>query len=234
MGAFGGSGEAMPFFDELADRSFVFRDAIAASAWTSPSVAALFTSRHQSQHGVTAFTSMLRPEEVTLAEILSERGYATGGFSANWLIRKKAGYGQGFDYFVAQKGVGPAFRSRSERARRTSRRALGWIDGLPTDPSRPLFVYLHLMDPHTPYNPSAETTTWAFGEQPQISLGQINDAVHERKSRPMGADMKKAVRKAYRAEVRDVDNEMGAFIAGLEERGLLENSLVVVLADHGE
>jgi len=266
MGAFGGSGDAMPFIDGLADRAYVFEDAISSSPWTGPSVASLFTSRHQSQHGITTFSSLLRPEEVTLAEILAERGYATGGFSANWLIRGKAGYGQGFDHFVANRGRGPRFRRRTEAAQKTSRRALDWIDGLSTDSPQPVHVYLHLMDPHTPYNPTAEAMDWAFGGQPHVGPRQINKALYG-ETKPaeamdwafggqphvgprqinkalygetkqtmgaMRAGMKAAIQKAYRAEVRDVDDALRTFFAGLEERGLLANSLIVFVADHGE
>ena len=74
--------------------------------------------------------SMLAKDERTLAEALGSRGYRTGGFSANWLIRQRLGFGQGFDLFEAMRGTGEALQQKSERGENTVARAFRWIDRL--------------------------------------------------------------------------------------------------------
>src|SRR5438105_7583405 len=83
LGAYGNHAGLTPFLDELAARGTLFTNAYAASSWTCPSVASLFTSRYPSQHGVADYDSKLPDAETTLAERLAERRYIGGGFSAN-------------------------------------------------------------------------------------------------------------------------------------------------------
>jgi len=230
--AFGTRRGATPFLDSLAARSTVFHSAFAQTSWTSPSIASLFTSRYPSQHGISRFGSVLASDEVTLAEALSERGYATGGFSANWLIRKELGYGQGFGRFEAKRGVGPAFRNRSERAAKTGARALAWIDGLAPD-SGPVFAYVHVMNPHTPYHPGDEALAWAFEDEPRPDLADYAAHFRERAG-SRDPEAQKTLRRLYDAEVRSVDADLAWMFAELDDRGLLENAIVVVVADHGE
>src|SRR5437667_1335103 len=68
LGVYGNTRGLTPFLDSLAERGVVFHQAYAQSSWTNPSVASLFTSRYQSQHGVVSATSMLGASEITLAE----------------------------------------------------------------------------------------------------------------------------------------------------------------------
>jgi arylsulfatase A-like enzyme len=83
---YGTQRELTPFLASLAERGNVFWNAYAQSSWTMPSVASLWTSRYQSQHGVTVFRSVLAETEHTIAEVLNERGYTSGAFSANPLL----------------------------------------------------------------------------------------------------------------------------------------------------
>src|SRR5437867_580310 len=101
LGCYGNPRGLTPFLDSLAERGYVFRHAYAQANWTKPSVASILTSRFTSQHRVTQLGSVLPDTELTLPEVLRERGYRTAGFSANIQISRAAGYAQGFDEFQA-------------------------------------------------------------------------------------------------------------------------------------
>src|SRR5262249_56902134 len=101
LGSYGSKRGLTPFLDSLAARGIVFQHAYAQSSWTNPSVASLFTSRFQSQHGVVGFASRLPESEITLAEALHGAGYATAAFSGNGLIGRNVGFDQGFDEYQA-------------------------------------------------------------------------------------------------------------------------------------
>jgi arylsulfatase A-like enzyme len=230
--AFGFERGLTPALDALAQRATVFRNAYSTSAWTSPAVASLFTSRLPAEHGIELFESVLADAEETLAERLAARGYATGGFSANWLIRSQLGYAQGFDRFENQRARGRGLRALSERAIHTAGRAVAWLDGLPAEPRAPFFLYLHLMDPHTPYAPLPQALERVFGAAELPDVERANDALWERgePSQPMRVTLEKI----YDAEVHSLDLALGLFLAVLEQKGRLENALVIVVADHGE
>src|SRR5262249_8202987 len=145
---FGGRRDLTPFLDRLATESVVFTRAYATCSWTSPSVASLFTSRYPSQTGVMGFDSMLRDEEVTLAETLTAAGDVSVGMSGNMRLASRWGFAQGFRTWGVDEHVeklrGAAVRqrllARLDRARRAR-------------PGRPVFLYVQYMDPHSPYAP---------------------------------------------------------------------------------
>jgi arylsulfatase A-like enzyme len=158
----------------------------------------------------------------TLAEALRRGGYRTIGLNANpWLI-ERYGLARGFDVYES-----PLWSD----ARALNGRALD----LASEGSRPIFLYLHYMDVHAPYAPDARF----FAERPLLLPGgeQISDAHLERMYRKEGFDapgVALRVQRLYDAEIRSTDAALGELLDGLEERGLLADSVVAVTSDHGE
>lgn len=241
LGAYGNERGLTPFLDSLAERSYVFENAFAQSSWTSPSVASLLTSRFQSQHGVLHFQSVLADAEVTLPELLKQRGYATAGFSANWLIASEWGFSQGYDEYLV-----PGAPPTPVRAAELNRSALDWLETLPRDPRSPAFLYLHYMEPHGPYEPEEFALDRVFEGSPHPGTAAWNRIrSRERLRLNMLKDRNKgeAIRdrralssfqSLYDAEIVSVDHALGALLSELEQRGFLQNALVVFTADHGE
>jgi len=223
-----------PFLDSLAETSTVFHRAYSTSAWTSPAVASLFTSRYAIQHGVLGFDSVLADPELTLAEILSKRGYESGGFSSNVLIGRGRGFQQGFDFF-REEGTRPIAGLRhSERSVQTARRALAWIDDRQPDSVAPVFVYLHVIDPHVPYAPDRVAMARVFGEGPRPDTGRVNRTMQKHLETGIDDTTRSDVRALYDAEVSSTDAGLEYFFSELAKRALLDNSIVVVTSDHGE
>jgi choline-sulfatase len=157
LGAYGFPGAVSPAIDGLARDGVLMEDAIASVPLTRPSHATLFTGRQPYEHGIRDnFSKPLDPATPTLATVLKGRGYATGGFIGAYPVSRDSGLQRGFDRyddpFVAES-------SRATREDRSERRgsevvdqALGWLR---TPRSAPFFAWVHLFDPHHPYDPPA-------------------------------------------------------------------------------
>ncbi len=143
----------------------------------------------------------------TLAEVLKGRGYRTGGFVGAFVLDARWGIAQGFDHYFDEfdlsEDVGPGLDAIQRRGGEVVDHATAWL-GQPA--TAPFFAWVHLYDPHTPY-----------------------DAPTEFASRfPATRDG------AYDAEIAFADSQVGRLLAALTSAGQLENTIVVVLADHGE
>lgn len=234
-----GARKLTPFLDSFAERAYVFEHAYAQSSWTNPSVASLLTSRFQSQHGITWFNSLLSQEELTLPEVLKEHGYKTAGFSANFLVHGPSGFNQGFDVYQAYSRQNPQAlpgrRFIKERAERLNREALAWVDSFGRIPEQrpPLFLYVHYMEPHNPYDPPDEILDRVLGGRPRpnrdLANGDMNVIFPS-----LGPVRIQAIADLYDAEVMAVDTRVGELLDELEKRGLLDDAILVATSDHGE
>jgi arylsulfatase A-like enzyme len=236
LGPYGNTRGLSPFLDELAARSTVFHNAYAQSSWTSASVASLFTSRYQSQHGVITFSSVLPAEEQTLAESLRDAGYDNGGFIANLLLRPNLGYDQGFATFdnysrFVKDAPGQIDKAPADRI---NKEALAWLDHRPR--AAPRFLYLHYMEPHVPFTPRPEALQQVMGDQPLPDAAQVNRAFALWTITDFAGDaaLTEAAKNLYDAEVLSTDMALRELFTELGRRGVLDDSIVVILADHGE
>jgi arylsulfatase A-like enzyme len=237
LGAYGSTRGLTPFLDALAARGFVFEQAFAQSPWTNPSVASLFTSRFQSQHGVITFGSQLPASAPTLAALLRERGYATGGFLANGLLGGGKGFERGFDEYQAlwpELAPGSAVPARKRRAETIDRLALAWLDGLPADPARPVFLYLHYVEPHPPYSPPPAVLDRLFAGRARPDLVALSTRMMLANWNPPDETTRHDLELVYDAEVASLDASLQTLFGELARRGFLERAVVVFTSDHGE
>jgi len=236
LGAYGSTRDLTPFLDELAAKGVVFESAYAASSWTSPSIASLFTSRHPLQHGIVGFESVLGDREATLAESLRALGFASGGFSANFRIAEKLGYGQGFDVWRAYLATTDA-RDQGPKvpARFVRQEALAWLEGSwHPETSRPVFLYVHFMEPHSPYDPPEAVRGRLVPRASRAEIDAANALLVGLRFGDLSDQQVALLAELYDAEVATLDAELRTFFAALESTGFLEHSIVAVVADHGE
>jgi len=145
MSHWGGSGQMMPHMEALARQSVVFTDVLSNAPWTKPSMASMMTGMTPERAGVLARDDVLGSDLVTVAEAFREAGYATAAFVTNPQLFRGSGYDQGFDVFKPipdHRGYLPA-EDLLERFDK-------WTDNSSFSGDS-IFVYLHLMDPHFPY-----------------------------------------------------------------------------------
>jgi len=143
-----------PAIDSLATDGILFERAYAHSTQTVPSHASMMTGRLPFDTGVRDDDGTLRADERSLAEMLRDRGYATGGIVSSGLLRRSTGLARGFDFFdddvPAGDGDLPAvLRRRSGAASEDI--AERWLSGLGTTR---LFLFLHIDELRAPRTPS--------------------------------------------------------------------------------
>lgn len=222
MGASRAKQPLTPNIDAFARGATVFENAVAQAPWTRPSVTSIFTGLGPLAHGVQKTDHSLPPEAVTLAELLHAAGYGTAAFSTNWNVHKKTGLNQGFELFDFSD------RAPSDQV---NERVFRWLG---TRPQPPFFLYVHTLDPHAPYAPPPEYRK-RFAPDARPDAGNNFDV--EQIYRKRGLERRRRIAELpplYDAEVAFNDHSFGGFLDALRRRGLYENSLIVLVSDHGE
>ncbi|MFQ5479427.1 MAG: sulfatase-like hydrolase/transferase [Candidatus Binatia bacterium] len=236
VGAYGYGRATTPSIDALALSGVVFEQAFSAASWTKPSVPSYFTGRFPHQHGIyrgsreeggRLVSDFLNSDEQTLAELFRDAGYQTVAVMGNPTVGAKSGFSQGFDVFVEPD---------DQSAKEIRWRFLDWLDH--ADPERPFFSYLHFNDVHFPYDPPGDYRT-AFGDgkseidfsggpwkwlKRNIRDGLVQVSAHDRQTL---VDL-------YDGGIKYADAEIGELMTALSKRGVLDDTLIVVLSDHGE
>jgi arylsulfatase A-like enzyme len=217
--------ETTPALDSFAQDAVVFETAIAQASWTKPSVASILTSELPGIHRAVQLRDPLDSGQVTLAEMLQEKGYATGAAIANWVIYSEGNnFEQGFGTFVGLHDPGGR-PSKEVPASEVVDASLAWLDARR---GVPVFLYAHTMDPHVPYAPPPPFDQ-KFGPHPEEGHPGVDPRTDFKEPR----DRERLIAQ-YDGDIAYGDREFGRFIAGLRSRGLYDRALIIFMADHGE
>ncbi len=240
-----------PNLDAFSNDAILFVNAFAQASWTKPSFGTLFTGLYPESHGATTKTAQLSPSVETLAELLTRNGYFAKGFSNNPNMTKVFGMHRGFTDYVDLKPdplfLAPASamhlslygamrkaamvvegRLRGGKLRVTdfyqpaesvTATALHWLDSGERPAAAPFYLYLHYMDTHDPFMDH---------DSPGVGYARA------RMENPDPEKWLEPMRRAYVSEIEHLDRHLGALFAGLRERGLYDNTVIVFTADHGE
>ena len=241
LSCYGYARETSPVLDDLADESIRFTNAYSASSHTREAVPALLTGEYPD----VAVDAGYHLASETVASTLSEEGFATAGFHSNPFVSRAYGFGQGFDTFdddlhlgqhkliaLAQRALDKVRNRHYARADEINERSLAWVDSLAD--GEPFFLWNHYMDTHGPYEPPGEYAT-LYADR-ELS-GREAQSLYQRAiddPESVTEDERQLLVDLYDGEIRYNDAQIGAFLDGLRERGLLEESLLVVTADHGD
>jgi arylsulfatase A-like enzyme/cytochrome c-type biogenesis protein CcmH/NrfG len=157
LGCYGYSKVQTPNLDKLAHRGTLFENAVAQSPLTPPSHASMFTGLYPPAHKVRDTGGfILQPETTTLAEVLQQHGWETAAFVGSAVLSSRFGFAQGFGVYDDQMPGPQKGQMASEyperRAGEVVDRAIRWLD---SQPGKPFFLWVHVFDPHTPYDPPA-------------------------------------------------------------------------------
>ena len=257
LSVYGYGRETSPQLKRMAERGVVFDRALSTAPWTLPSHASMFTGRYAHELS-TGYTTPLDGTYPTLAEFLRARGYATAGFVANYrYCGYESGLQRGFihykDYPVSwgeivsssrlTRMIGDNFRLRrlirnDEHLNRKSAAQINdeVLDWLSTKRKGPFFVFLNYFDAHGPYLPPSPFDT-KFG--PGRALGKYS-ALHHWLYDPAVAHQtvsKETIQEevnAYDGVLAYLDEQLGFLFDELKKRDLMDNTLVIITADHGE
>ena len=178
LGCYGYKDIQTPTLDALAHDGIVFEHAISQVPLTWPSHAVILTGTYPFQNGVQDFTGQpLEPRFRSVAQALQQHGYATGAVVSAFVLDRSWGLARGFDFYddafdpqqFAHRDLGLVDRKANESVTR----ALAWLQ---KNPRRPFFFWLHLYDPHSPYDPPEPYRTQYRGH---LYDGEIAYADHE-------------------------------------------------------
>lgn len=260
LGLYGADRPTTPTLDSLAADATVFERAIAPAPWTLTSHASMFTGRwpHELSAG---WSDPLDATHPTLAEVLGRTGYVTAGFVANLsYVSRPYGLDRGFAHFEdfpvspgqlvlstmlgrmiatadpLRRWIGYHELLNRKSAGRIRRDFLAWLDGAP---ERPVFAFLNLFDAHEPYLPPAPYDT-LFGHPPEDrGIGHRHNllrGVNARRLEKWTMTPAEAAGElaAYEGAIAYQDAEIARLLEGLESRGRLANTILVITSDHGE
>ena len=262
LGPFGGRPNTTPFLDSFASKALVAEHAVGNGMWTVPTHAAMFTGRSLREHGVDHRNLWLDEGIPTVAEVLSKAGYATAFFTNNPLVSADTNLSKGFqtqhvvyhhrrllrfslDYWLERLGVPPPlpwldldFGARLTRE--LVNRRLDQRD------ERPLLVFVNLMEAHLPYQAPRRYREMFMNER-QVRRSYVlrrrafgNVAVafdftfNLSETRFAPDEDVEILRRQYEAALRYLDDQVRALVGEFEQRGMLDNTLVVIASDHGE
>jgi arylsulfatase A-like enzyme/Tfp pilus assembly protein PilF len=209
LGSYGYAAAQTPRLDALARSGLRFTQATTVVPLTLPAHSSLFTGAFPGWHGVRDNGGFyLGDDQVTLAEVLRERGFRTGAFVSAFVLDRRWGIGQGFERFhdefdLDAFGDAPGLDSIQRPGSQTVDQAVAWLGA---DRERPFFAWVHLYDPHAPY------------EAPE----------------PYRSRFPATMAGAYDAEIATTDAQVGRLLDALAVQDRLDDTLVVALADHGE
>jgi arylsulfatase A-like enzyme len=231
--------ERMPRIHRLAQKSDRFERAWATAPFTLPSISTMLTGRDPQVTGIHANLARLPLDVPTLSTRLSEIGFATGAVVSSSVLTPDARLNGGFDLYDAPLPDRVARRPdvRDRRANATTDAALKALDTL-LDGDQRVFLWVHYQDPHGPYTPPRswlQSTPRAEPSGPQ-DLPIVSEGVGGIPSYQYLHPVRdpSAYRRRYDAETRYTDHELGRLLASLQDRGILDETVIVFTADHGE
>lgn len=213
IGCYGNARIQTPTLDRLAADGIRFAQAMTAVPITAPSHTTILTGVYPPAHGVRDNgLFVLAPENLTLAEMLHDAGYATAAAVGAFPVTSQFGLDQGFDLFddhvtgLVEDYLGRRTTPKDRlffderRAAQVNEAVMPWL----TDHAdQPFFVWVHYFDAHQPFEPP-----------PPFDQMYANDL--------------------YNGEIAYADSRLGFLLDHLRKLGVLDRTLVVMTADHGE
>ncbi len=231
LGCYGYSRPTSPTIDRLAAEGLLFRNCTAASSWTVPSTTTLLTGLAPLTHGAVTYERDFLVDSIPRgAEWFQERGITTAAFVTNPWINRAGGFHRGFDEFQELVGL---------RAEDVNLAFENWLD---QNGHHRFFAYLHYLDPHAPYGAprpflnqfASPDVARALGPDIDGAVFAYDQTLGQGRRPSLTAEQIAYIRDLYDGEIRYFDEQLGKLLKSLENRALLENTLIVFTADHGE
>lgn len=239
--SFGYPRPTSPVIDRMASEGVAFSNCYAQCGWTAPSAASLLSGVYPSATGIHMMRDPLNPTIPWLPEILKNRGYQTVAFSAVYQVSKLRGFHRGFDAFHDLFKDEETIRRCQERdldargddyclplSEDIHTRALQWLDES-RGADRPFFMLLWSIDTHEPFRQPKRYNVDVDPNYrgPIDGRGRPYRWVRNRRDLQQVIDL-------YDGSLRYQDDKLGELLEELNERGVLNDTLIVLFADHGE
>ncbi len=236
MGAYGYQRQTTPAIDRVAARGVVFDSAFTYWPKTRASFAAMFTSLYASQNGLNVRDRDLPDFNQTLAEILQESGYRTAAAIDNGNLDGSLGFAQGFDQY---EQAWLKAETEIDRTEFLTQFAIDFLAKEKEDDAGPFFLWIHYVNPHTPYDPPQDLLERFHGDgliprgpeiQPVVGYhGGVNRKLFVEGETQLGDYIDR-----YDGEVALADQHIGRVVEALEKSSYQSSTLLIITSDHGE
>ncbi len=230
VGTFGNEDGLTPNLDRIAEEATRFPRALTPIGTTHPAHASLFTGLYPGEHGVRFNGDVLDDDVTTLAELLRDAGYRTAAFVAKKNMIVRGGLQQGFD---VRSDDAPDGGPRIRPGDAVNELALDWLDAAGDGP---FFLWVHYFETHTPLRNTTYARERLGRYDGPLKNGAPTELVYD-----LGTDRlpdtpanRRALAMLYDGEVLEADRLVGDVYAKLRALGRLDDTIVVVAADHGE
>lgn len=217
--------DTTPNLRKLAERGIAFSNAVSQAPWTMPSFASMITGAYPHEHGAFSLAGAIPDRRVLLSEVLREAGYRTSGVVSHSYVAEHRGFAQGFERYDASNALGHrAITSKSVTDLS--------IEALEARGDHPFFHFAHYFDAHYEYMDQPEWT-WADGYQGWLRRELDYDNLLKNRQL-IGRAENEWLIDLYEEEIAHTDAEIGRLLAWLDDAGVADETLVIVVADHGE
>jgi arylsulfatase A-like enzyme len=217
-------------FDKFATEAAVFESCQANSNWTKPSCASVLTGMHPDSHKARGHSSRLASSVKMASEMFLDAGFATGAFIANGYLATEFGFNRGWSKYVNY-----IRETKNSDAENVYKDVLEFVK---EQASKPFFTYIQTIDPHVPYDPPEEDLKIydAQAYEGPVQPRSTGNLLEEFKRKKVELDQRdrRRLEALYDGEVTYHDRHFGRFLDELAKLGALDDTVIVVCADHGE
>ena len=248
LNSWGYERDTSPALAKLASEGALFRDNITQATWTKVSVTSILTSLYPASHRVSDVADRLPAAAQTLAEVYRDAGYATVSYSSVPFSGKLTNLHQGFEE-LHERGSLDLGDYGTKTSREYVDRLSEWLD---SHRDEPFFVFLHVFDPHSPFEPRRPyNSVWSDPakrdefDQMAEKLEKVED--NDGRGRNLVFSMKDFreaevdhdpfvtyVQGWYDGSIRAMDSEIARLLERLRGLGLDDKTLIAFASDHGE
>ncbi len=224
LGCYGYYRDTSPTIDSLAASGVIFNSCQAQASWTLPGMTSIYTGLSERSHHCGYYDGLLYgldPEMPTIPTILQQQGYSTAAFVRTEFMGNEFGMDKGYDSFWIAKDW-------FIKDTITVDTLLSYFGN--NEVSEPFLATIHFYDPHSPYQPTSPYDTFFTSSG---SIGGLDDW-------PIDTDLWndpvliEHLIALYDSEIRCTDNQISRLFQSMREMGLMNNTLVILVADHGE
>jgi arylsulfatase A-like enzyme len=247
---YGHSRQTAPFLTTMAAEGVTFDRAYSQAGWTKVSSTSFLTSLYPTTHGVAKLSDRVPASATTVAEVYRAAGYATFATSSVPFTGQLTNLHQGVEELHEVASLVDAVGAYTAKtAREYVDRTADWID---RHRDGSFFVYLHVFDPHSPYEPRRPyDVLWADPSKRDAHIAQreslrkaVADPVYGGRGMATRQEMVKAGidppaylaydKDWYDSSIRGLDAELARLVERLRAAGVDRDTLIVLISDHGE
>ena len=241
LGCYGYSKPTSPVIDQFAKEALLFEEAYSTSHITIPAHLSLFTGLHPYNTGVlfNGARSLLDARIPTIGSFFQEKGYDTQAITSARFLNTHL-FGHSFNTVLHPTSLLSHSAEHTVNAFEKMLQVQNYESG-----DKPFLTWLHFWDPHSPYDPPEEHRL-RFGQEKESALvkrlcrsdAQSQDLLSQNEKElvetTLGDGDIISLRARYEGEIHYMDSQLQRVFDSLKSRGLYDNTVIVLMADHGE